>query len=64
MQRTTPLALTSFAGLTLKVEVVEGPNQGKEAVAETEGLTIGTADGKVLPLSDESISRFHVELRR
>ncbi len=49
---------------TLCAEVVDGPNAGTKRVAETETLTIGTADGNDLVLQDPTVSRYHVELTR
>jgi DNA-binding NtrC family response regulator len=66
MHGTTPMdaATVGVPIQTLAVEVVEGPDQGLEAVAATESLTIGTADGNDLVLSDPTVSRYHVELLR
>jgi DNA-binding NtrC family response regulator len=47
---------------TLAVEVLEGPDSGLKQLAETELLTVGTAPGNVLVLSDETVSRYHLEL--
>jgi len=48
---------------TLVVRVIDGPNKGIEHAARDERLTIGSAKGNALELSDPSVSRFHVELR-
>lgn len=47
---------------TLRVEVTEGPDAGTTYVADSERLTVGTANGNNLELSDPTVSRFHVEL--
>ena len=47
---------------TLRVEVSEGPDAGKTFIADSERLTIGTANGNDLALTDPTVSRFHVEL--
>src|SRR5262245_31589627 len=47
---------------TLAVEVLSGPDAGKRAEADSERLTIGTARGNVLVLTDPTVSRFHLEL--
>ena len=49
---------------TLSVEVSEGPDAGTRLVAETETLTLGSAEGNDLVLGDPTISRYHAELER
>jgi DNA-binding NtrC family response regulator len=49
---------------TLLVQVVEGPDTGKSHCARADKLTIGTAEGNDLLLTDDSVSRYHVELSR
>ena len=49
---------------TLRVEVVEGPDQGHVIETEAEMLSVGTAVGNALKLSDGTVSRFHLELSR
>ena len=49
---------------TLRVEVLEGPDAGLSLETEDELLTVGTAPGNALRLSDETVSRFHLELAR
>ncbi len=44
------------------LDVISGPNAGLSAVSEDGRLTIGTADGCSLRLSDPTVSRFHAEL--
>jgi DNA-binding NtrC family response regulator len=46
------------------VEVLAGPNAGSRVETEHERLTIGTAPGNDLRLSDDTVSRFHLELAR
>ncbi|MBX7192718.1 MAG: sigma 54-interacting transcriptional regulator [Sandaracinaceae bacterium] len=45
---------------TIHVEVVEGVDRGKHATGDR--LSIGTAEGNDLRLTDPKVSRFHVEL--
>jgi DNA-binding NtrC family response regulator len=45
---------------TIRVEVVDGPDRGKRA--ERDRVSVGTAEGNDLRLSDSHVSRFHVEL--
>jgi len=47
---------------TLCVEVLSGPDAGKTLETEDEVLTIGSAPGNALCLSDTTVSRFHLEL--
>jgi DNA-binding NtrC family response regulator len=49
---------------TLSVEISSGPDAGKLAEADSERMTIGTAEGNVLVLTDPTVSRFHLELAR
>jgi len=63
---TSPLSLgeARVAVRTLSIEVMAGPDAGKRAEADTERLTIGSANGNVLLLTDPTVSRFHLELAR
>ena len=47
---------------TLSVEVLSGPDAGTTLETESEVLTVGTAPGNALCLSDDTVSRFHLEL--
>ena len=47
---------------TLSVEVLSGPNTGLIVETESEVLTVGTAQGNTLRLSDDTVSGFHLEL--
>ncbi len=49
---------------TLRADVLEGPDKGKSHEADAETLTIGSAEGNDLQLSDPTVSRYHVELER
>ena len=49
---------------TLAALVTAGPDAGSRQEAELDTLTIGTAPGNDLQLSDETVSRYHVELSR
>jgi DNA-binding NtrC family response regulator len=44
------------------VEVVDGPDAGKSAMAQSETFVVGTAEDNDLVLSDPTVSRYHVEL--
>ncbi len=48
----------------LVVEVVEGTDKGIRAETEDETLTVGTAPGNFLVLTDPTVSRYHLQLRR
>ena len=45
---------------TIRVEVIDGVDRGRSA--EGDRLSLGTADGNDLVLTDKHVSRFHVEL--
>jgi len=47
---------------TLRVEVLSGPDVGQTLETEGEVLTVGTASGNTLCLTDQTVSRFHLEL--
>ena len=49
---------------TLGVDVVEGPDAGRSVTVECESLSVGTAADNALVLSDEAVSRYHLELVR
>ncbi len=49
---------------TLSVEVIDGPDRGLKAEADTEFLSLGTAPGNVVVLSDPTVSGYHLELSR
>jgi DNA-binding NtrC family response regulator len=46
---------------TLSAEVVSGPDAGKRVSSEGPILTVGTAVGNDLVLTDKTVSRFHAE---
>jgi len=48
----------------LRIEVVDGPDKGRSYVAESESVTVGTAQGNHLQLTDPTVSRYHLEFRR
>jgi DNA-binding NtrC family response regulator len=47
---------------SVEATVIEGPDAGKQASARSEKLSVGTARDNDLQLSDETVSRYHVEL--
>ena len=49
---------------TVRVDVTKGPDAGRSVVVESDSLTVGSANGNDLVLSDETVSRFHLALRR
>ena len=49
---------------TLVMEVLDGPDTGKVVKAESEIVSIGTAQSNTLTLTDPTVSGFHVELSR
>jgi DNA-binding NtrC family response regulator len=63
-ERTVPDAAPKLPVRTLRVEVLEGPDAGAAKVAESETLTVGSADGNDLVLKDPMVSRFHATFAR
>jgi two-component system, NtrC family, response regulator GlrR len=55
-------ALTSFKAPRFSVEVLRGPDAGAKAEASAGKLSVGTAEGVTLRLSDPTVSRYHAEL--
>ncbi len=49
---------------SLRAEVIEGPDLGKKLIATGDVITVGTAPGNTLTLSDNTVSRYHAEIRR
>jgi len=62
-ERTLPDSVRRVPIRSLRVEVVEGPDRGLACDATSDRLTIGTADGSDVLLTDASASRYHLELR-
>jgi DNA-binding NtrC family response regulator len=48
----------------LRVDVLEGPDAGASHVSAGDKLAVGTATGNDLVLTDDTVSRYHVELSR
>ncbi|MFY2562958.1 sigma 54-interacting transcriptional regulator [Corallococcus terminator] len=48
----------------VRLQVASGPDAGAEVSSSSETLTIGSAPGNNLALSDPTVSRFHAELVR
>ncbi len=63
-QSTVPHRFVGLPVKSLKVRVEEGPDRGRSVVASGETLSIGSAHGNDLILSDETVSRYHLELSR
>ena len=61
---TIPHQLGDYAVRSFAVSVVAGPDKGKAITAASDVLTIGTGDTNDLVLSDSTVSRYHLELRR
>ena len=49
---------------TLRVQVLDGAEQGSEVDSEEDRFQIGSADGNDLVLPDSTVSRFHLDLTR
>ncbi|MDX2010489.1 MAG: sigma 54-interacting transcriptional regulator [Myxococcaceae bacterium] len=61
---TQPVAVVGLPMRTLSVKVIAGPDVGRALVDEADTVSVGTADGNTLVLSDPTVSRFHLELSR
>jgi DNA-binding NtrC family response regulator len=61
---TVPHLVRTLPVQSLAVQVVEGPDAGKTFRSDDDRLTIGTAPGNQLTLTDETVSRYHLEIRR
>ena len=48
---------------SVEATVTEGPDAGRKASARSDKLTVGTARDNDLQLTDETVSRYHLELR-
>ena len=47
---------------TLRVEVVQGPDKGLSKTTTSDTIAIGSAPQNDLILTDDTVSRFHLEL--
>jgi len=61
---TVPHSVKSMPIRSLRAEVVKGPDAGKSFTAESDTISVGCAPGNNLVLSDDTVSRYHLELRR
>jgi DNA-binding NtrC family response regulator len=61
---TQPLQSLTLPVRALRVEVLDGPQSGETVNVTSEKLTVGTAEGNDLRLSDPTVSRYHLELAR
>src|SRR5690349_7843375 len=43
---------------SLRVEVVKGPDRGRHFLATSDTISVGTADGNDLVLTDDTVSRY------
>ncbi|AKF04106.1 sigma 54-interacting transcriptional regulator [Sandaracinus amylolyticus] len=61
--KTVPTRRTGVPVRAVRVTVVTGPDAGRACESHDEPITVGTADGNSLVLSDRAVSRYHLELR-
>ncbi len=59
---TVPHGSRSFPVQGIRVEVTRGPDTGRVCLATSGTISVGTADGNDLVLTDETVSRYHLEL--
>ena len=67
LSESSTLIVTGPAGPVMsapryRVVVISGPDTGEGAVSQDGRMTIGTAEGVALRLTDPTVSRFHAEL--
>lgn len=62
MTETVTQAVATPSTTALVAEILEGPDAGKSARGDGEAITIGTASGNTLVLTDPAVSRFHIEI--
>src|SRR5215470_14554505 len=62
--RTIPYGSAGLPIRTLAVEIVEGADAGQARMAESDTMTVGSAEGNDLVLGDATVSRYHLELQR
>jgi DNA-binding NtrC family response regulator len=62
-EQTLPSRVSGVPVCAIRVQVTSGPDAGKSAIAD-DALSIGTAEGNDLTLTDRTVSRYHVEIRR
>jgi DNA-binding NtrC family response regulator len=62
-ERTLPRRIAGVPLKTIRVEISSGSDQGRR-VASSDSVTLGTAEGNDLVLTDPMVSRYHLELRR
>jgi DNA-binding NtrC family response regulator len=63
-ERTKPHSRRRLPVRGIRVQVIDGPDRDKSAAVDHEQLTLGTDPTNDLVLTDPTISRFHLELRR
>jgi DNA-binding NtrC family response regulator len=62
--RTIPYGSAGLPIRTLAVEIVEGTDAGQARMADSDTMTVGSAEGNDLVLGDATVSRYHLELQR
>ncbi|MBI5543106.1 MAG: sigma 54-dependent Fis family transcriptional regulator [Deltaproteobacteria bacterium] len=62
--RTIPNRPAGLPVRGMRLEVLRGPDVGRILQARGERMTIGTASGNDLQLTDPTVSRYHLELER
>jgi len=63
-ETTLPVKSRGLPVRVLRVEVVSGPDAPRPPMTTTDSVTVGTARGNDLELTDPTVSRYHLELRR
>ncbi len=63
-EQTLPVRLTAVPVRALRVQVLRGVDAGLDRTVDGDVLTVGTATNNDVVLTDPTVSRFHLELRR
>ncbi|MBI2377409.1 MAG: sigma 54-dependent Fis family transcriptional regulator [Deltaproteobacteria bacterium] len=63
MSRTVAHHVPTVPVRRLRAQVLSGPDAGRGHVAAADTITVGTAPGNDLVLTDETVSGYHLELR-
>src|SRR5579871_38229 len=60
--RTVPEQTLRFPVRALQLEVTAGPDKGTRHTSRSDRITLGSADDNDVTLTDETVSRYHLEL--
>jgi DNA-binding NtrC family response regulator len=61
-ERTVPHGVTALPFRAVEIHVVHGPDAGRRFAAQSNTISVGTAEDNDLVLTDKTVSRYHLEL--